>query len=176
MRNLMSLLIELARNGLITSAAIIKLAKAVAQLQDRQYELENKLATVDQEMRDRLDAASSRVAARLDTLIDKVSRLEADQQGAVDAALLADAQADADALRPSVEYLERLGGSDSEIVPETDPIPSENSGVEGAPVVEGPSPIAPSEGPLRDETETESDDVAENDTATDDNNGNNTNN
>lgn len=111
------------------------------------------MATVDQEMRERLDNASSRVAARLDVLLDKVSRLEADQQGAVDAALLADAQADADALRPSVEYLERLGGSDSEIVPDVDPVPADNSSVEGAPVVEGPAPIAPSEGPLRAEEE-----------------------
>lgn len=152
--------------------------KLVQTLARNQKVLERELAQVDQEMRERLDAASTRVAARLDTLLDKVEALSVDRQGAIDQALLEDAQRDADALRPSVEFLERLGSSDSEISPEVDPVPADSAGVENPPVIEGPAPVAPSEGPITNESEEEAaqDESASSDSSSSDSSTQNTSN
>ncbi len=90
----------------------------------------------DTEMIARLNAAPPKVAAKLASLLDKVD--------ALDSSIAADAQADADALRPSVEFLENLGADESTPVPSEDPVPSDPTPVdpEPAPADNGDQPAS----------------------------------
>jgi hypothetical protein len=71
----------------------------------------------DREMIDRLNTAGSKLAAKLAALLDRVAQLDDE--------VAADAKADAEALRPAVEFLEQLGADASTPVPDVDPVPSE---------------------------------------------------
>lgn len=81
----------------------------------------------DTEMIARLNAATSKVAAKLTALLDKVAQLDSDAA--------ADAQADAEALRPAVEFLENLGVDGQDPVPSEDPVPSDPTPVDGGDIV-----------------------------------------
>lgn len=81
---------------------------SLALAHERLNELEITVAA-DTEMLTRLDSATSAVAVRLSSLIEKVASLDAE--------VAADAQRDAEALRPYVEQLEKMGVNETEPVP-----------------------------------------------------------
>lgn len=103
---------------------------------DRLATLEEKVA-ISQEDLDRLNAATSRIAARVNSLLDQVDALGSGNDDAVrQEQQLADVQAASSQLRPVLEQLEALGADASNVVPEPTP--------EQVPVEPGPD-VAPVE-------------------------------
>lgn len=115
--------------------------------QDRINTLEEQMA-VSQEDLDRINAATSRIAARVSSLLDIIDTLGTGNDDAVRAQAQQDAvlQASAD-LRPVIEQLESLGADASNVVPEptAEQVPVE-PGPDVAPVENaGTDPVTPAD-------------------------------
>lgn len=95
-------------------------------------EMETRMAQIDEEMRDRLAVASDKAAAKLRDVQDRLTASES-RVSELEGAAASDAQSDADALQPIVEFLEGLGADASDPVPAVDPVPTDPTPVPGAP-------------------------------------------
>ena len=106
----------------------------LADLERRHTSLEETVA-ISQEDLDRLNAATSRIAARVTSLLDQVDALGSGNDDQV-RQQLADVQAASSQLRPVLEQLEARGADATNVVPEPTP--------EQVPVEPGPD-VAPVE-------------------------------
>jgi hypothetical protein len=112
-------------------------------------EMEARVAQIDEEMRDRLKVASDKAADKLRSVQANLSEKER-RIAELEGQAASDAQSDADALSPIVEFLEQLGADEADPVPAVDPVPSEPGQVPGAPepdVTDGALPGGVSEVP-----------------------------
>lgn len=110
----------------------------LTRLEDKYSMLEEAVA-ISQEDLDRLNAATSRIAARVNSLLDQIDALGTGNDDAVRAEQqLADVQAASSQLRPVLDQLEALGADATNVVPEPTP--------DQVPVEPGPD-VAPVENP-----------------------------
>lgn len=114
-------------------------------------EMENTMAKLDEEMRERLRIASDKAATKVREVGEENTSLRA-RIAELEGREATDEASDAEALRPVVEFLEGLGASASDPVPAVDPVPSDptpvpgtepGAPVDGGPVAEQPATEVP---------------------------------
>jgi hypothetical protein len=132
----------------------------IAAIQRQVRDLETDVA-ISKEDLDRLNAATSRIAARVGSLLDQIAQLGTGNDDDVRSAQqLADVQAASEDLRPVIEQLEALGADAQQPVPEPTPeqvpvepgpdVPPVQNGGDDAPVEDAPveqTPTIPSQVP-----------------------------